>query len=203
MRKICVGIIDYGVGNLASVKYCLQNLGMRCRVSDDPMQLSESDLLLLPGVGAFPAAMQALRSKDLDRFLVEQVAQFKPVLGICLGMQLLADASFEGGYTKGIGLIPGEIIRFGSGKWHIGWNTIDALKADDLFGSCENQAFYFNHSYIYKGAEEFQVCKTHFGIDFAPIIQHGKVVGIQFHPEKSQTAGQALLKRLIHGLCDA
>ena len=203
MRKISVGIIDYGVGNLASVKHCLQNLGMRCRISDDPLLLAESDLLLLPGVGAFPAAMQALKFKELDKFLVEQADRFKPILGICLGMQLLADASFEGGYTKGLGLIPGEVVQFPSRQWHIGWNTVEAHRAVDLFGSCENQAFYFNHSYIYRGAERFQVCKTNFGIDFASIIQRGKVVGIQFHPEKSQSAGHSLLKQVIHRLCDA
>jgi glutamine amidotransferase len=203
MTKLTVGIIDYGVGNLTSVKQCFHNLGLRCRVSGDSEVLNACDLLLLPGVGAFPFAMQALLTQKLDQFLVEKASEEKPILGICLGMQLLTNASYEGGYTKGIGLIPGEIIPLGPRCWHIGWNVLDQVSDDPLFQSSNGQAFYFNHSFVYQGPEEFQVCKTHMDESFCSVIRCGNIVGMQFHPEKSQDAGRVLLRHVVEGLCNA
>lgn len=205
MNKRTVGIIDYGVGNHTSVKQCLLQLGLRCRVSSDPMALNACDLLLLPGVGAFPLARQALQERQLDLFLTEKAAEKKPVLGICLGMQLLTNASYEGGYTRGLGLIPGEVVSLsGKHRWHIGWNTLDQqVRGDPLFRSISGQAFYFNHSFAYQGPEEFQICKTQFGESFGSVIRCGNIVGMQFHPEKSQDAGRVLLRHIVEGLCNA
>lgn len=204
MTKLSVGIVDYGVGNHNSVHHTLNHLGLRCRVSDDHTLLKACDMLLLPGVGAFRPAMQALESKGLDRFLVDQVARQKPILGICLGMQLLGKSSSENGRATGLGLIPGDVVPLGINCWHIGWNTATLQKPDPLFEVAHNQDFYFNHSYAYQASGDFVVCTTGFGdTRFASVVRAGMVAGIQFHPEKSQRAGHALLCSVIEGLCDA
>jgi glutamine amidotransferase len=204
VTKLTVGIIDYGVGNHNSVRNTLTYLGMRCRVSDDRTLLSACDLLLLPGVGAFRPAMQALESKGLNRFLADQAVHQKPILGICLGMQLLGKSSSEHGRNAGLGLIPADVVALGIGCWHIGWNTVTLQKPDPLFEVAQNQDFYFNHSHAYQALDEFSVCTTSFGdTRFASVVRAGKVAGLQFHPEKSQRAGHALLRSVIEGLCDA
>ena len=203
MTKLTVGIVDYGVGNHASVRQCLHHLGLRCRVSDDPSVLDACDLILLPGVGAFRLAMQALQARSLDRFVADQAGRHKPILGICLGMQLLTEASYEDGYTTGLGLVPGETVPLGPPRWHIGWNTVEQVREDPLFRHGSDEAFFFNHSYVYHGPEEFQICKTYSSDAFASIIRRNKIVGVQFHPEKSQEAGHALLRQIVVGLCDA
>ena len=203
MSKLTVGIVNYGVGNITSVRHCLQALDFRCRVSDDTAVLSDCDLLLLPGVGAFPLAMKALRVRGLDRYLVEQSAQGRPLLGICLGMHLLTEASHEGELTPGLGLIPGEVVSLGQGRWHIGWNSVEQVATSPLFELDGGDSFYFNHSYVYRGADEYQLCRTRFDGDFASMIGAGKTVGIQFHPEKSQIAGHGLLQKIVRRLCDA
>lgn len=204
MTKLTVGIVDYGVGNHISVHHTLNYLGLRCLVSDAHASLKACDMLLLPGVGAFRPAMQALKGKGLDHFLVDEVARQKPILGICLGMQLLGKSSSENGQTAGLGLIPGDVVRLGNGSWHIGWNTVTLQKPDPLFEVAHNEDFYFNHSYAYQELNEFVVCTTGFGdMRFASVVRSGKVAGIQFHPEKSQRAGHTLLNSVIKGLCDA
>ncbi len=203
MSKITVGIVDYGVGNHASVRHALNELDLRCRTSDERAVLDGCDVLLLPGVGAFRPAMEALRARSLDRYLLEQAARNRPLLGICLGMQLLTDASHEDGLTPGLGLIPGEVVGLPPPHWHIGWNTIERVRADPLFAPSDGQAFYFNHSYAYRGPVEFQVCRSVAGEAFASVIRKELIVGVQFHPEKSQAAGRALLRQMVGGLCNA
>jgi imidazole glycerol-phosphate synthase subunit HisH len=203
VSKITVGIVDYGVGNHASVRHALNDLGWRCRTSDEPAVLDGCDLLLLPGVGAFRPAIDAIRARFLDRYLIEQAERNRPLLGICLGMQLLAQASHEDGFTHGLGLIPGEVAGLPPPHWHIGWNTIEQVHADPLFKASDGQVFYFNHSYAYRGPIEFQICRSVAGEEFASAIRRDRIVGVQFHPEKSQAAGRALLRQLIGGLCDA
>jgi glutamine amidotransferase len=203
MTKLLVGIVDYGVGNHASVRHCLLQIGLNCRISNNPELLKTCDLLLLPGVGAFRPAMEALRADGLDRFLMEQAERQKPILGICLGMQLLTEGSHEGGITKGLNLIPGQVVPLGVRRWHIGWNTLDSLTNTPLFQHSKDETYYFNHAYCYEGPKEFQVCETQFKRSFATIIRRNKLVGIQFHPEKSQAAGHRMLKQVIEGLCDA
>jgi imidazole glycerol-phosphate synthase subunit HisH len=203
VSKITVGIVDYGVGNHASVRHTLNELGLRCRTGDEPAVLDSCDVLLLPGVGAFRPAIEALRSRALDRYLLERTDRGRPLLGICLGMQLLAQASHEDGFTHGLGLVPGEVVELPPPHWHIGWNTIEQVQVDPLFQGSDGQAFYFNHSYAYRGPIEYQICRTTAGDEFASGIRRGRVVGVQFHPEKSQAAGRALLLQLVVGLCDA
>lgn len=200
MNYITVGIVDYGMGNHASVIQSIRYLGFRVRVSAETDVLDSTDVLLLPGVGAFPSAMQALHQRGLVGYLQEQAREQRPILGICLGMQLLASASHEIYYTTGLNLIPGEVVALTDSKWHIGWNTIECVKPDLLLQASDGQAFYFNHSFCYQGPTEYQVCVSRHPMPFASVIRRGSVVGVQFHPEKSQAAGRVLLKNLITGL---
>lgn len=198
-----VGIIDYGIGNHASVANCLRELGLRVRTSDQPAVLDSADVLLLPGVGAFPSAMQELHRRGLVDYLQEKSREMRPIVGICLGMQLLASASREHGYTVGLDLVPGEIVPFEDGRCHIGWNTLEVMQSDLLLMPSDGQAFYFNHSFVYRGPEEFQIARTRHSMPFASVIRRGNTIGVQFHPEKSQLAGRAMLRNLVKGLAHA
>jgi imidazole glycerol-phosphate synthase subunit HisH len=194
---ITVGIVDYGMGNYASVIHSLRNLGFRVRVSAAPAVLDGTDILVVPGVGAFPAAMQALHQRGLVDYLQQQAREQRPIIGICLGMQLLASASYEFEYKAGLDIIPGEIVAMGGAKWHIGWNTLECVNLEPSLQPSDGEAFYFSHSFCYQGLSEYQVALSRHPNPFAAIIRKGKVVGIQFHPEKSQEAGRVLLKNLI------
>jgi glutamine amidotransferase len=203
MSYVTVGIVDYGMGNHASVIHSLCDLGFRVRVSADTAVLDSTDILVLPGVGAFPAAMQALHQRGLVGYLQQQAREQRPIIGICLGMQLLTSASHEFQYTAGLDLIPGEVVALTGAKWHIGWNTLECVDSEPLLQASDGEAFYFNHSFCYQGPSEYQACITRHPASFASVIRRGKVVGIQFHPEKSQAAGRTLLKNLILGLTHA
>lgn len=203
MTRRTVGVVDYGVGNHSSVLQCLQKIGMRCRASDDPTVLGSCEVLLLPGVGAFRPAMQALKRKGLDRFLADWAGHDRPMIGICLGMQLLTEASYEGGFTPGLGLVPGETVPLGSPRWHIGWNTVTRVTDDPLLDGVNGHSFFFNHAFKYHGPEQFKLCTTRFEYSFASVIRRRNIIGVQFHPEKSQEIGTGLLGRMIEGLCRA
>jgi glutamine amidotransferase len=195
-----VGVVDYGMGNHASVIHSLRDIGCRVRVSAEIAVLERSDVLLLPGVGAFPAAMEALHQRGLVDYLQQQAQKQRPIIGICLGMQLLTSASHEFQYTTGLDIIPGKFVTLSGAKWHIGWNTLECVGGESLLQSSDGQSFYFNHSYCYQGPTEYQIgVSCHFGY-FASVIRRGSVIGIQFHPEKSQKAGRVMLKNLIAGL---
>lgn len=203
MSIVTIGIVDYGMGNHASVAHRLRDIGFRVRTSKDPAELDLVDALILPGVGAFPAAMRALHEHGLVAYLQAQARLQRPIVGICLGMQLLASASHEHEYTAGLDLIPGEIVTFADHSWHIGWNTLKCTQDDPLLGPSDGEAFYFNHSFYYQGPSEYQVAITRHPSAFAGVIRRGSVVGLQFHPEKSQAAGKVLLKNLLSGLIHA
>lgn len=203
MKRTTIGIVDYGIGNHASVRHTLRELGMRCRTSSDPTALDGCDLLVLPGVGAFRPAIEAVRAHKLDVYLRESVTRGKPLLGICLGMQLLGKGSHENGYTVGLGIMPGEVSQLPSPHWHIGWNSVEAVTADPMFAPSAGQSFFFNHSYAYAESQEFAVCRSSAGAQFTAAFRHCNVVGVQFHPEKSQLAGRELLRNIVHGLCNA
>lgn len=206
MSRLTIGIVDYGVGNLASVSRGLSSMGYRCRVSSDKDVLGNTDLILLPGVGAFPAAMQALHENAMVDFLQMQFRQGKPMVGICLGMQLLADTSIEKQHTAGLGLIPGEVLPLHEPEWHIGWNTIEVLDQGSILKPSDGQAVYFNHSYILHTPKEYQIAvsrHTPTSPAFTVAVRKDNLVGLQFHPEKSQTIGRKLLSHVIEELCDA
>lgn len=201
MSRRTIGIVDYGVGNHTSVWRTLHGLDYRCRVSSDQRVLSEADLLVLPGVGAYGAAMAELHAHDLVEYLREQSRAGKPIVGLCLGMQLLADASHEHGFTAGLGLIPGEVVALDQARWHIGWNAIEARSDDPMFRASDRKSMYFNHSYVFQAAEEYRACMARLDRPFPVGVRRGNLVGLQFHPEKSQQAGRVLLRDVIEGLC--
>lgn len=208
MNHRTIGIVDYGVGNLASVWRALHGMGYRCRISADRAILAETDVLLLPGVGAFPAAMQALHHHDLADFLQVNARSGKPVVGICLGMQLLADTSEEVQQTAGLGLIPGAVQELAGieSRWHIGWNTIEVLGDDEAFTPSDGQSFYFNHSFVFRAPAEYVVGVARIDQTRSPFpvaVRRNNIVGLQFHPEKSQSAGHQLLSHVIEGVCRA
>ena len=200
MSKKNICIVDYSVGNHASVLHSLRGLNCRVRVSNDSAVMDAADILILPGVGAFPSAMKALHDLDLVSYLQEEARKQRPIIGICLGMQLLTDASHEQEYNKGLGLIPGEIVPMLDPEWHIGWNTIECVQNDPLLQPSDGKLFYFNHSFAYDGPTEYQACISRHHNAFPSVIRSGSVLGMQFHPEKSQEAGNKLLKNLIFGV---
>ncbi|WP_050467319.1 imidazole glycerol phosphate synthase subunit HisH [Herbaspirillum chlorophenolicum] len=208
MSNRTIGIIDYGAGNLASVWRALHGLGYRCRISRDRDVLAATDVLLLPGVGAFPAAMQALHHHDMADFVQVNARAGKPVVGICLGMQLLADTSDEIRPTAGLGLIPGTVGELSdpATKWHIGWNSMEVTSDDPAFTSSDGLSFYFNHSFVFHAPAEYVsgVARITQGQDAFPVaVRRNNIVGLQFHPEKSQTPGRQLLGHVIEGVCRA
>lgn len=199
-------VVDYGAGNVATVGRALQALGYRSRLVRDPAALERADVVVLPGVGAFASAMAALEQAGLAPALRERAARGRPLVGICLGMQLLADASLEFGRTRGLGLIPGEVRPLGPGRWHIGWNTLRTLPGDRLLAPSDGGSLYFNHSFVFDAAPSHRIAEVHPRADGEPVaaaVRRGGVVGLQFHPEKSQQAGRALLRDVIEGLCHA
>lgn len=203
MKRRTVGIVDYGVGNHASVWRALHALDFRCRVSREPAVLAATDLLVLPGVGAFPPAMHALHQHGLAGFLQEQARAGKPLVGICLGMQLLADASTEFGHTAGLGLIPGAVHPLLQSEWHTGWNSLEAVGSDALLRRFDGESVYFNHSYAFDGPAEYCIAVARLAAPVTVAVRRANLVGLQFHPEKSQGTGRAILRRVVEELCDA
>ena len=195
-----VAIVDYGVGNHTSVLRCVRQLGFRARVSHSVEQLDQANVLLLPGVGAFPTAMERLHALDLVTYLQRATQMGRPLIGICLGMQLLAESSTELGLTPGLGLIPGVVEAIGEPRLHIGWNALEVAPGQPLLQASDGEVMYFNHSYAYRGPEEFVAayCRVReSGSPLVAAIARGSVFGLQFHPEKSQAPGLELLARLI------
>lgn len=204
MKKIVIGLVDYGVGNHASLTQALGRIGFRYFISGDPSELSVSDIILLPGVGAFAPAMKSMRSSGLDVFLQDVCASNKPIVGICLGMQLLGRSSTEDCFTVGLNLIPGDVVSMRKAHSSIGWNSIINVGSDPLFMPSNEQDFYFNHSYAFEAEDTFTMCCSEVGgFKFASAVRVNNVVGMQFHPEKSQQAGRNLLHAVISGLCNA
>lgn len=201
MKKLKIGLIDYNNGNLGTLKTNLSVLGFRCLISDSKEILDGCDVLLLPGVGAFAPAVLELQKKKLDKYLIDKADHNKPIVGICLGMQLLAKASMENGYQLGLGIIPYIVEALPTVSSHIGWNSISLSAPDQSFLETKNSDFFFNHSYAYLNAENFEICRANIaGSSFVAALRYKNVIGLQFHPEKSQKAGMILLKRIIQDL---
>ena len=197
---ISVGIVDFGIGNHTSVLRSLRKLKYRVFISSSIRKLKTADILILPGVGAFPTAMQKLHELNLVNYLKESAQNNCPIIGICLGMQLLTEGSSELGLTNGLGLVPGHIKQIEKKKWHIGWNTIEVQKKHSILIPFDGDVMYFNHSYAYQGAEEFIIAKSRFCPKGEPIvaaIKKGSIIGFQFHPEKSQVSGEKLLDMVL------
>ena len=194
-----VGIIDYGVGNLFSLCSSFRAIGQEAFVSGDQTELAKADRLILPGVGAFEDAAKKLRSSGLDAFVRAQAAEGKPLMGICLGMQLLFEKSYEYGEHEGLGLLKGAVVPM-AGKLsqelkipHMGWNALQT-RPGSLLEAMEGQFVYFVHSYYAEGCEDSLSAVTDYGIPITAAVEKGNIYGCQFHPEKSGNVGLAILK---------
>lgn len=204
MRK--VAIVDYGLCNLDSVARAIEECGGIPFITNRPEDLRSSDRLIIPGVGSFDKAIKNLRKTGMDDAIREQRAQRQmPILGICLGMQLLADASEEGGEHAGLGLISGRVMRLqrqmpSERVPHVGWNDIEIISPHPLLeGLTSGTNFYFVHSYHFVCTVPAQVMTyTAYCGRFASIIANGDIMGLQFHPEKSQKAGFKLLRNFLN-----
>lgn len=198
-----IAIVDYGAGNLFSVQNALAYLNITCCTTDDPAVLEICDGVILPGVGAFPEAMRRLYASGLGSIICEQ-AQKKPLLGICLGMQMLFERSYEFEETQGLGLIPGQVRLINSGGLkipHMGWNDFTILHPCALTEHSKNGEYvYFVHSYCVHTPDENVSCYTEYGERIPALVHRGFVYGAQFHPEKSGEAGLAMLKNFAR-LC--
>ena len=195
-----IAVVDYGMGNRRSVEKALEHVRARALISSDADLLRSADGLVVPGVGAFPRAMDNLRALGLDELLRERARAGTPILGICLGMQLAFEHSSELGGADGLALLPGEVRRLDAGALklpHIGWNVVDftphrsALTA----GLPQRCAFYHVHSFVAVPAQQQHIVGTaEYGERFATAVAHGNLYGVQFHPEKSSAAGLRLLE---------
>ena len=196
-----VAIIDYGVGNLFSLKSSFAAIGQEAAVTSDPEEIRRADRLILPGVGAFKDAAEKLRASGMDQAVLEAAAGGKPLLGICLGMQMLFERSFEYGEHKGLGLLKGEIrpiaerIPAGLKIPQMGWNSLRILKPSPLLKNTrEGEYVYFVHSYSAVNCEESLLAVTNYGTALTACVGKGNVFGCQFHPEKSGDVGLRILK---------
>ena len=196
-----IAIVDYGVGNLFSLKSSLAAVGAEAVVSGDPAVLASADKLLLPGVGAFGDAADKLRATGLDQVVIRQAQAGKPLLGICLGMQLLFDRGYEFGIHDGLGLIPGmvrpiaDVIPAGLKIPHIGWNGLHLTGNDPLFSNIrEGDCVYFVHSFYADCDDEFISATAEYGAPLTASVRSGNVFGCQFHPEKSGSVGLKILR---------
>ncbi|RNF39351.1 imidazole glycerol phosphate synthase subunit HisH [Planococcus salinus] len=198
-----IGIIDYGMGNLFSVEQALKKMDCTVVMSDDPAILEEAEAILLPGVGAFPDAMELLNRKGLSSFIQSLPSKGIPLLGICLGMQLLYEDSSEGKSTKGLGLLQGQIRRFEKGAHripHMGWNRLHFSRLPYWLDSLKSDTHvYFVHSFLAVNTEQEEVLATaeYGGIEVPGVVGKGLITGMQFHPEKSGDFGHYLLEQWI------
>lgn len=193
-----VAIIDYGVGNLRSVEKAFAATGCEAIVSSRESELRAAERLVLPGVGAFGACMKALKERSFDRLVCERAREGIPLLGVCVGMQLLFEESEEFGSTRGLGLLRGRVRRFGNDLVvpHVGWNRIHQKRPHALFEGIANGAFcYFVHSFYCEPADEKVVAgETEYGGRYASVVAEKNICGVQFHPEKSQEVGLRMLR---------
>lgn len=192
-----IGIIDYGMGNLKSVSNALEYIGVESFIATDANELEKADKIILPGVGAFKDAIAQIKEKNLDEFIYKFVNEGKPLLGICLGMQLLFESSSEYGKHKGLGLLEGEIKRFEVDLKipHMGWNKLDIKKKEPLFENlADNSYVYFVHSYHLETSADIVSATTYYGKEVQIAAQKDNVYALQFHPEKSGDVGLQILK---------
>ena len=195
-----IGIIDYGVGNLFSLCSSCKAIGQEAFVSGDASELAKADRLILPGVGAFEDAAKKLRDSDMADFVRAQAAAGKPLLGICLGMQLLFERSYEYGCHEGLGLLKGQVVPM-EGKLpaelkipHMGWNALE-VKGGKLLSGMNGQYVYFVHSFFAENCDDSLSAVTQYGIPITAAVEQGNIYGCQFHPEKSGNVGLNILRK--------
>ena len=193
-----IAIIDYGVGNLRSVEKAFTSQGIEAVVTSDEKILRKADKLVLPGVGAFKACMDGLKAREFDELVLEAARSGKPIIGLCVGLQMMFDEGHEFGVHKGLGLMPGRVVKFPEKLRvpHIGWNQVEFKRNHAVFNQLRSQTFfYFVHSFYVEADDPVCVLgETDYGMRYASICGRDNIVGVQFHPEKSQTAGLKLLK---------
>jgi glutamine amidotransferase len=198
--SVRIAIADYGIGNLGSVSKAFRGAGADVRLTGDPDELRRADALVLPGDGAFGATMAEVERRGLVPVLREAVAAQKPVLGICIGMQLLFEESEEHGLHRGLALLPGRVRRF-EGELpvpHMGWNVLHARRGHPLLdGVADGSYVYFVHSYYCDAPEDVVVASSDYGREFAAVVARGSVLGVQFHPEKSQQVGLRMVAAFV------
>lgn len=200
-----IAVINYGMGNLGSVRRALEDVGADVVIAEHPAILFEVNRIILPGVGAFGEGMERLRESGWVDALHEVVMQRKkPLLGICLGMQMLASSGHEGGLTTGLDFVPGKVQRLDTLGCnlripHVGWNEVWYKRSDALFNEIPDSSdFYFVHSYAFvPDKDEYLIATAPYGCDVAAVIRNGNVFGCQFHPEKSSKAGRRFLKNFV------
>ena len=193
-RRQKIGILDYAVGNIASLKGALERLNYHVIVGKKEPSFSKVDAIFLSGVGCFTYAMDNLKSMGMDIFLKRRFEdQDVSVIGICLGMQILFEHSEEGD-SEGLGLIEGKVKRFHKGECHVGWNLVQPTKANL---NLETSGFYFNHSYYVECPPDVTHAVSNYQIEFPVIVKSNRFYGVQFHPEKSQTIGGSLIKAIV------
>ena len=204
MHNKLVTVVDYEIGNLFSVLSNIKDKGFKSKISNDKYELDKSDLLILPGVGTFYKAMNNLNKLNLVEYLKDYAKDGRPLLGICLGMQLFADYSTEILKCEGLGIIPGIVESIKKPDSHIGWNNIETKK-NSCLEKFNNLEVYFNHSFAYKCSDEFVHATSFVNNEMKEIIaciKKDKTVGLQFHPEKSQKIGKTLLVNLLDQLIE-
>ena len=197
-----IALIDYGIGNLRSVEKALMAVGCQVSLTSQPSEILSADKVVLPGVGAFGDGMQGLRQRGLVEAIEALVEARKPLLGICLGMQLLFEVSYEIGVHPGLGLLPGEVRRFESNDLKVpqtGWNQIRPRRESRLLnGLAPNSYAYFNHSYYCQPADPGDIlASSEYGVDYASVVGRDGLYGVQFHPEKSQAVGLQILRNFV------
>jgi imidazole glycerol-phosphate synthase subunit HisH len=195
-----IGIADYGIGNLGSVTKAFRRCGAEVRLTGDPAELRAADALVLPGDGAFAATMEEVERRSLVPVLREAVDRGKPLLGICIGMQLLFEESEEHGLTCGLGFLPGRVRRF-EGELpvpHMGWNELHPRRPHPMLdGLAAGSYVYFVHSFYCDAPDEVVIASSDYGRDFPAVVGLGTVVGVQFHPEKSQEVGLRMVEAFV------
>ena len=196
-----IAIVDYGVGNLFSLSSSLKMIGAECVLTSDESVIRAADKIILPGVGAFEDARAKLSASGLDKVVIEEARRGKALLGICLGMQMLFERSFEYGEHEGLGLLQGSILPFSKRIAstykipHIGWNKLSLTKDVPLWKYVkEDDYVYFVHSFYATGCEDFTIASSEYGAPLTAAVQKGKIFGCQFHPEKSGKVGLSILK---------
>lgn len=200
MTTYKVAVVDYRTSNLLSIVKALQKVGAEVDLTQSAEQIEKADKLVLPGVGAFGAAMRNIESLGIKEELINFGRSGKPLIGICLGMQLLFNVSFEQGVYNGLALVPGEVVAFNSSVKvpHMGWNQVEFQKKSRLFDGLQDRQYaYFVHSYYVRADDDCIAGMTDYGVKFPAVVEQGNIFGIQFHPEKSQSFGLKILENFL------